>query len=148
MNTSFYWRDHISDLLSTDFLKIVRRHLNRGGVFYYNTTGSEDVMATGLQIFPYGLRVMNFIAVSDSPIDFSEARWMSALRQYRIDNRLQFDPTNPKSEETLAWYGTLSAALDKSPVLQSLETSRSLNARLGQRLIITDNNMGWEWRSP
>jgi hypothetical protein len=105
-------------------------------------------MATGLQIFPYGLRVMNFLALSDSPIDFSEARWMSTLRQYRIDHRPMFDPTNPKSEETLAWYTALAAALDKSPVLQSLETSRSLNARLGQRLIITDDNMGWEWRSP
>jgi hypothetical protein len=91
---------------------------------------------------------MNFLAVSDSPIDFSEARWMSTLRQYRIDHRPMFDPTNPKSEETLAWYATLAAALDKSPGLQSLETSRSLNARLGQRLIITDNNMGWEWRTP
>jgi predicted membrane-bound spermidine synthase len=148
MNTSFYWRDHISDLLSTDFLKIVRQHLYAGGVFYYNTTGSDDVVATGLRIFPYGLRVVNFLAVSDSPIDFDEARWISVLRQYKIDNHLVLDPVNAKSDETLTRYAALVTALDTSTELQSLETSRSLSSRLGQRLIITDDNMGWEWRNP
>jgi len=148
MNTSFFWRDHSSDLLSVDFLKIIRQHLNAGGVFYYNTTGSEDVVATGLSVFPYGLRVVNFLAVSDSPISFSEARWISILRQYRIDNQLVFDPSSPKFEETLASYVALARALDKTRAFRSLETSESLNRRLGNRLIITDDNMGWEWRTP
>ncbi len=148
MNTSFYWRDHSSDLLSVDFLKIIRQHLTSGGVYYYNTTGSEDVVATGLRVFPYGLRVMNFLAVSDSPINFSEARWVSVLREYRIDNKFVFDPSSPKSEETLATYAALARALDKSREFQSLETSESLNRRLANRLIITDANMGWEWRDP
>ncbi len=148
MNTSYYWRDHSSDLLSVEFLKIIRQHLSPSGVFYYNMTGSEDVVATGLRVFPYGLRVVNFLAVSDSPINFSEARWMSVLRQYRIDNQLVFDPSSTKSQETLVTYVTLARALDKSKAFQSLETSESLNRRLGDRLIITDGNMGWEWRDP
>jgi len=147
MNTSFYWRDHISNLLSSEFLNIVRPHLNPGGVFYYNTTGSGDVVATGLHVFPYGLRVLNFLAVSDAPIDFSESRWISILRQYRIDNQLVFDPRNPKSSEMLVNYAALANALDKSTRFQSIETSTSLNARLGNRLLITDDNMGWEWRN-
>jgi spermidine synthase len=148
MNTSFYWRDHTSDLLSVDFLKIIRQHLNPGGVYYYNTTGSEDVVATGLSVFPYGLRVVNFLAASDSPINFSEARWMLILRQYRIDNRLVFDPSSSESEETLGTYASLARDLDKSRASVSLETSESLNRRLGNRSIITDDNMGWEWRDP
>jgi spermidine synthase len=148
MNTSFYWRDHSSDLLSTDFLKIVRQHLNPAGVYYYNTTGSEDVVATGLRVFPYGLRVVNFLAVSDSPIDFNEARWMSVLRQYKIDNRAVFDCSSADSEATLSAYADLARELDKSHAFQSIETSESLNRRLGNRLIITDSNMGWEWRAP
>ena len=148
MNTSYYWRDHISDLLSTDFLKIVRRHLYAGGVFYYNTTGSDDVVATGLEVFPYGLRVVNFLAVSDSPIDFDEQRWISVLRQYRIDNQFVLNPLNAQSDATLVRYASLAMALDKSTEFQSLETSKSLLGRLGQRLIITDDNMGWEWRNP
>ena len=117
-------------------------------MFYYNTTGSDDVVATGLRVFPYGLRVVNFLAVSDSPIDFDEQRWISVLRQYRIDNQLVLNPLNAQSDKTLARYASMAMALDKSTEFQSLETSKSLLGRLGQRLIITDDNMGWEWRNP
>jgi spermidine synthase len=148
MNTSFNWRDHSSDFLSVDFLRIVRQHLNSGGVFFYNTTGSEDVVATGLHVFPYGLRVVNFLAVSDAPIDFDEARWMSVLRTYKIDDRLMFDPSSPKSEQTMTSYTAMAKALDKSKAAESLETAGSLNRRLVGRMIITDANMGWEWKHP
>jgi spermidine synthase len=147
-NTSFYWRDHSSVLLSADFLEIIRPHLNEGGVYFYNTTGSDDVVATGLHVFPFGLRVLNFLAVSDQPIDFNEDRWMNTMGEYKIDGRPVFDPGNPKAAETLVSYRALATNLDKSTQFQSFETSKSLDARLGKRLIITDDNMGWEWRDP
>jgi spermidine synthase len=146
-NTSFYWRDHSSNLLSTDYLEIIRKHLKPGGVFYYNTTGSDDVLATGLHVFPYGLRVLNFLAVSDSPLQMNMERWMNMLQQYRIDNHLVFDPDRPKSTSTLGTYKDLFLSLQEPPKDMGMESSGSLNARLGHRLIITDNNMGWEWRS-
>jgi spermidine synthase len=147
-NTSFYWRDHSSVLLSSDFLEIVRPHLNEGGVYFYNTTGSDSVLATGLHVFPDGLRVLSFLAVSEGPIDFDEERWMTTLGQYKIDDQLMFDPKNPESKATLANYHALVSGLDQSTQFRSLETSKSLNARLKERLIITDDNMGWEWRDP
>lgn len=147
-NTSFYWRDHSSVLLSTDFLEIIRRHLNKGGVYFYNTTGSDDVVATGLAVFPYGLRVLNFLAVSDSPIDYSEARWFDILGRYEMEGRPVFDAGHAGVAKTLAGYHALAAKLDQSTTFESIETSKSLNARLGKRLIITDRNMGWEWRDP
>jgi hypothetical protein len=131
---------------TTLVLALLLYDLNPGGVLFYNTTGSDDVVATGLRVFPYGLRVLNFLAVSDSPIDFSEVRWMSALRQYKIDGRLVFDPSNPKSRETLASYVALANSLDKSTQAHALETSASLSRRFRNKLIITDANMGWEWR--
>lgn len=147
-NNSFYWRDHSSVLLSSDFFEIMRPHLNEGGVYFFNTTGSEDVLATGLHVFPNGLRVLSFLALSERPIDFSEERWMAVLRQYAIDGKPMFDPANPESEKTLANYRELVTAMDQSTQFRSLESSKSLNARLGKHLIITDDNMGWEWRDP
>jgi spermidine synthase len=147
-NTSYYWRDHSSVLLSSEFLELAGAHLKPGGVLFYNTTGSDDVLATGLHVFPFGLRVLNFLAVSERPIDFNEERWMTVLHQYAIDGQPVFDPRNPESKESLASYQALVAALDQSTQFRSLETSKSMNARLGKRLVITDDNMGWEWRDP
>ena len=145
-NATFYWRNHASDLLSVEYLELVRRHLNPGGVYYYNTTGSDDAVATGLRVFRHGLRVLSFLAVSDSPIEVNKDRWISILRQYKIDDRLVFDPAQSQSEATLATYMALTDSLQQPPVSKGLETSESLNARLGKRLIITDDNMGGEWR--
>jgi spermidine synthase len=145
-NTTFFWRDHSSNLLSVDYLKIVRGHLNTGGVYYYNTTSSDDVVATGLRVFPYGLRVFNFLAVSDAPIQVDKEHWMAILRQYRIDGRLVFDPDRTESEATIASYMKIGDSVTQPPTERGMETSASLNARLGKRLIITDDNMGWEWR--
>jgi predicted membrane-bound spermidine synthase len=147
-NNSFFWRDHSSVLLSADFLQIMREHLNPGGVYFYNTTGSDDAVATGLHVLPYGLRVQNFVAISASPIDFNEARWMSILLRYKIDGKPVFDPNDPQSGITLQHYAAMADNLDKTTQLDALETSQSLNARLGHALIITDRNMGSEWRDP
>jgi spermidine synthase len=146
-NTSFYWRDHSSDLLSGDYLKIVRDHLLPGGVYFYNTTGSDEVVATGLHVFPYGVRVINFLAVSDTPLRYDRERMLAVLREYRIDGKLLFDPANPESERVLAGYAKFAGTIHGPPDEKGMETSESLNARLRPRLIITDDNMGWEWRS-
>jgi hypothetical protein len=146
-NTSFYWRDHSSDLLSEDYLKIVRDHLLPGGVYFYNTTGSDEVVATGLHVFPYGVRVINFLAVSDTPLRYDRERMLAVLREYRIDGKLLFDPANPESERVLAGYAKFADTIYGPPDEKGMETSESLNARLRPRLIITDDNMGWEWRS-
>src|SRR4029079_1121738 len=67
-NTTFYFRASASNLLSTDFLNVIRGHLNRGGVFFYNTTGSPRVQRTGCLPFPYRARVAQYTCGSDTPI--------------------------------------------------------------------------------
>jgi hypothetical protein len=47
---------------------VMRAHLDRGGIAYYNTTFSDEALATGATAFPYALRVNSFLAVSESPI--------------------------------------------------------------------------------
>src|SRR4029077_870821 len=98
-NTTFNWRDHSSGLLSAEFLRLIRSHLNPGGIYYFNSTESDETMATALRVFPYGVRVINFLAVSDSPILIDKDRWMSVLRQYHVDGQIVFDPANPAASK-------------------------------------------------
>jgi spermidine synthase len=145
MNTTFHWRDHISNLLSVEFLRIVRQHLNRGGVFFYNTTGSDDVMATGNAVFPYALRFSKCLAVSDSPILFDRNRWKSALLKYTIDGKPLVDQRDP--QQMVRIEGLVNIKNDPSGAADlSVEFDDQLPRRLQGRLIITDDNMGLEWR--
>jgi len=145
MNTSFHWRNHISNLLSVEFLEIARRHLAPGGVFFYNTTGSDDAIATALSVYPYALRVVNCVAVSDSPLAFDRERWRTTLLSYMIDGNHVVDASDPRQLLELDRI----VGIPEDPTgqeLDSIETNDQLRRRLHDRLIITDDNMGLEWR--
>jgi spermidine synthase len=145
-NTSFYWRDHTSELLSTDYLRIVRRHLDTDGVYYHNATGSDNVVATGLSVFPHGLRVLNFLAVSDAPIEIDKVRWLSQLRQFSIDSKPVFIVGNPESEALLQKYSELADTVLQAPTPMGLEYGPSMRQQIKDPSLITDDNMGWESR--
>jgi hypothetical protein len=98
-------------------------------------------------VFPYGLRVINFLAVSDSAFVMDVDHWMSVLRGYRIDGHLVFDPARPGSAAVLQAYRLLADTLGEPPRMVGMEGAESMRARLGRRFIITDDDMGWEWRS-
>src|SRR5262249_10757488 len=57
MNTTHNWRANTTNLLSSEFLQLVRSHLSLGGILYYNATGSPRVQLTAATVFPYALRV-------------------------------------------------------------------------------------------
>jgi len=101
MNTTYNWRAHATNLLSADFLAMLRNHLKPGGIIYYNTTESEDVQATGVRVYPYGLRVANMIMISDSPISIDKERWRKSLVSYRIDGWPIFDLSRPDHRKRL-----------------------------------------------
>lgn len=138
MNTTFYWRANVSNLLSTDFLHLIRAHLRPGGICYYNTTGSGEVQATGATVFPYALHLSNFLAVSDSPIRPDVERWREALSAYKIDGRPVIDLSDPQQAARL--NEVLSIA--SSPLVES---RGDLLKRLNGVRLITDDNMGQEW---
>ena len=145
MNTSFHWRNHSSNLLSVEFLQIARQHLTPGGIFFYNTTSSDDAIATALSVYPYALRVVNCVAVSDSPLVVDRERWRAVLLSYTIDSKLVVDASEPKQLQELDKI----VAIPEDPTgrtLNSIETNDQLRLRLRNRLIITDDNMGLEWR--
>lgn len=144
-NTTFNWRNHTTGLLSVEYLRLIRSHLNPGGVYYFNTTESDETIATALSIFPDALRVINFVAVSDSPLRVDKERWADVLRRYKIDGKTIFDPVNPASEKVLKAYMALADTVNEPPRLLGMEATDSLRARLQNLRVITDDNMGQEW---
>ena len=72
MNTSHNWRSNSSNILSTDFLRLVRKHLNPGGVHAYNATGHNTITGVamaGAMIFPPAillLPVLDYAAIGES----------------------------------------------------------------------------------
>jgi spermidine synthase len=144
-NNTYFWRDHGSGLLSVEYFTMARMHLNPGGVYYFNTTESADAIATALHAFRYGIRVINFMAVSDSPLEVATSRWIETLREYKIDNKYLFDPADPVAQHTLAAYYQFANSINLPPAQFGLEGSNSLRAHYGRERLITDNNMGREW---
>ncbi len=150
MNTTFNWRANATNLLSTEFLRLVRGHLNRGGVFFYNTTGSDEAQRTGALEYPYALRFINFMAVSDSPIAFDRQRWERVLREYRIEGRPVFDLADSRQQTRLAKVVGLADSLSAGygpakPTGLNLETRDGILSRTRGVPTITDDNMGTEW---
>ena len=144
-NSTYFWRDHSTGLLSVEFFTMARGHMNPGGIYYFNTTESAEAIATALHVFRYGLRVINFVVVSDSPLEIATARWLDTLRQYQIDNRYLFDPGDALAQHTLTEYAQFANSINLPPVQFGLERSDSLRAHYGRERLITDNNMGREW---
>jgi hypothetical protein len=146
MNTTHHWRSNSSNLLSVDFLKLIRQHLNPGGVHFYNTTGSDEVLATGVRVFPYGMRLVNFLVVSDAPLKLNAGHWIDVLLQYKIDGNPVFNMSQEQDRSRLKEVVFLTATMDRSlPTPFTLESAAHIRARTSHARIITDDNMGTEW---
>jgi spermidine synthase len=144
MNTTWNWRAHATNLLSVEFLQLVRTHLKPGGVHFYNTTVSEEVQATGVTVFPYGLRMRGFLAVSDSPIHVDRERWRNVLTAYRIEGKPVFELTKPEHRKRLE---EVLSFTDIAPDgrYERMEYAETIRQRLKGKRLITDDNMGTEW---
>ena len=64
-------------------------------MYYYNTTGSDRVQKTGATVFRHSLKVMAFLAVSDSAIPFDPERLKQALFRYPLVDGPVLDASNP-----------------------------------------------------
>ena len=149
-NTTWHFRANATNLLSAEFLGLVRDHLNPGGVFFYNTTGADRVQRTGCLAFAHGARFTNHLVVSAAPDRLG----------FRALARACWKPTGstagPCSTSPAA---SDRAVLDNLMAMQaSLEPGAARNAdspiepcpdilaRTAGKLPVTDDNMGSEWR--
>lgn len=145
-NTTWHWRAHITNLLSVEYMNLVRAHLAPGGVFFFNSTSSADVQKTAATEWPYALRVYNFMAVSDAPLAFDKGRWEHVLQTFSMDGTPAIDRSTKNGQELydelLAYADTIHA----EPTDRGLESRESVLARTHDARIITDDNMVPEWR--
>jgi hypothetical protein len=149
-NTSFHFRANATNVLSLEFMDLVRHHLRPGGVFFYNTTESMRALRTGCIAFRHGVRIENFVAVGDSPMDLDGQRWRDALAHWQIDGKPVLDLAQEKDRAALRdWASMPNDMTDPSihdPALKRVEDCASIRARTAQYTPITDDNMGTEWR--
>jgi spermidine synthase len=147
-NTTWYFRASVTNLLSTEFLDIVRRHLNPGGIFFYNTTDSDRVQRTGCLAFAHGARFTNHMVLSDAPIAWDFQRWRHTLESYRIDGAPIFDLAREKDraeiEQLVSWQRSF-APENAHSASRPIEPCPDLLARTAGLRPVTDDNMGSEW---
>jgi len=136
MDVSWHERSNVTNLLSADFLRDLKSHLLPGGVVYYNTTDSDDVIYTAAQLFRHIVRQDDFIAASDAPFAMSaqEAR----------DNMQKF-----VKQPVAAQYDRDSSqrALRRIASAPLVDIGEAYRARAGLTMI-TDDNMATEYRRP
>jgi predicted membrane-bound spermidine synthase len=148
-NTTYHFRAHATNLLSTEFLALVKDHLNPGGLYFYNTTNSDRVQRTGCMAFPFGARFTNHLVLSSAPLTLDFDRWRRNLEAYRIDGRLVFDLDAPQDRDTMQRLMSLQLTFENARPFDRdtpIEPCSEVLARTGEQTLVTDDNMGTEWR--
>jgi spermidine synthase len=145
-NTTFFFRANVTNLLSTEFLDLIKAHLKDGGVFFYNTTNSARVQRTGCLAFGDGARFFNHVVVSKTPIRWDFARWRRVLETYRIDGRPVFDVARAQDRAQLDRVVALESGSMHPGAPPPIEPCSDILARTAEQAPITDDNMGSEWR--
>ena len=93
------------------------------------------------------MRVQNFLAVSDQPLGFDRDALRQILLAYRIDGKPVLHPDRAgdmaKMEEVLGWGDTVGKG---DPAGAPIEYGPSIRQRNNGKRMITDDNMGTEWK--
>jgi predicted membrane-bound spermidine synthase len=148
-NTTWHFRANVANLLSAEFLDLIGSHLEPNGVFFYNTTDASRVQRTGCLGFAHGARLSNHLLVSAAPIDWNFQRWRQVLEAYRIDGKPVLDASRAADRALLDRLMAMEANLLPGAVTSAEsanELCRDIVARTAGKPIVSDDNMGSEWR--
>jgi len=138
-NTTWHWRSQITGLISEEYLRLVKSRLKPGGVFYYNSTGSQEIPRTASRVFKHVTKFNSFYAASDSPFEITPDRIRENLTQFTHNGtpggQPTFDLNNPDHVACIEKLAT--APLD--------DQGDAWRARNDLR-VITDDNMATEYK--
>jgi predicted membrane-bound spermidine synthase len=144
-NTTFHFRANSTNLLSAEFFDLIKQHLNPGGTMFFNTTDSARTQRTGCAMFPHGMRFLNHLIVSMDPLPLDVERWKKSLSAERIDDRPVFDLSRARDREFFDRLDGISDAANLGHG-RPMESCADILARTADLDLITDDNMGTEWR--
>jgi predicted membrane-bound spermidine synthase len=149
-NTTHFYRSNATNLLSIEFLQLIKQHLKANGVYFYNTTGSNRAQRTGCLAFPEGARLLNHMVLSEQRIEWDFERWRRVLLTYRIDGKpvlnLAARSEQDKVDELAGWKASIASAPTSGD--RPIEPCSQVLARTSGLRNFTDDNMGSEWRIP
>ena len=156
-NTTLHWRSYASNLLSQEFLELMRAHTKPSGVIIYNGTCSPEAYKTAATHFPYYYRYHSMAIVSDSPLNIDTERLRNTLPKIRFGDEFALDPQRPGSSLAInklvdSFNHSASGITQAAKHINNcygnglkLETRDSTLANSGGLRLITDDNMGVEW---
>jgi spermidine synthase len=149
-NATYHFRANATNLLSTEFLNLIKGHLNAGGIFFYNTTGSDRVQRTGCLAFAHGARFINHLA----GLRYADPLGLCSLAAHtRILHDRWPAGIRPDSQRRpcRAWDRLTSWEASLAPSAEGhaegpIEPCSDILARTIGKQSVTDDNMGTEWR--
>lgn len=138
MNTTWHWRANSTNLLSREFLEIIKSRMNPGAIFAFNATGSGDAFKTAVEVFDYAYRYVNVIYAADH--DFRDKLAGQAgtdqLRKITLDGSPLFPPGDAGATAQLESFV-------KEPFVEFAADQAKAERAYS---VITDRNMVTEFR--
>jgi spermidine synthase len=103
MNTTWHWRAFSTNLLSREFLEIIRSRMNPGAIFAFNATGSGDAFKTAVGVFDHAYRYINVIYAADHDFrgNLAGQAGIDQLRKITVDGAPLFPPGDARATAQL-----------------------------------------------
>ncbi len=136
MNTIYYWRNNSTSLLSREFLELCKKHLNEGGVIYYNSTEAQDNFYTAAHVFKHISKIQNMVIASDSPFNMTD--------EQKRRNLLEF--INDKGEQIFSDENQDYRDVREKLISLKLEDIRDQVISEDNLWLITDDNLASEYK--
>ena len=137
MNTTYHFRSYSGMVLSQEFLKLVKHHMQPEAVLALNSTFSPDVYKTAASVFSTVYQYGNFAVAGENIVLPEEAEAMRRVAALRLSQGALVDLAQPATFKRVQRnYGQF-----------KLYDEAALSAKAGRPIeIITDQNMLTEYK--